>query len=55
MVILRNPETGQVRGILRDSSVEGLVDAVGRAGRFALRGLKVATSRGIPGSGAWRR
>ncbi|MDE2795661.1 MAG: hypothetical protein OXL34_12650 [Gemmatimonadota bacterium] len=55
MVILRNPETGQVRGILRDSSVEGLVDAVGRAGRFALRGLEVATSRGIPGSGAWRR
>ena len=54
MAILRDPRTGQVRGILRDppSATEIAADAVGvRApGR-----LEVLFSRGIPSGGAWRR
>ena len=53
MAILRDPLTGQVRGILRDPprANEAAADAVG--GRA--RGLEVLFSRGIPGSAAWRR
>ncbi|MYH52731.1 MAG: hypothetical protein F4139_07235 [Gemmatimonadetes bacterium] len=55
MVILRNPRTGRVRGILRGSPVETPGDAGGRGLRFPLRGLEVLTSRGIPDAAAWRR
>ena len=55
VVILRNPRSGQVRGILRGSSAAGLADADGRVGWLPLQGLEVWTSRGIPGLDAWRR
>ena len=54
MAILRDPQTGQVRGILRDvpAAVETAGDAVGRV---AGQGLEVLFSRGIPSVDAWRR
>ena len=55
MVILRNPRTGRVRGILRGSPVDTLGDAGGRGAHFPLRGLEVLTSRGIPDAAAWRK
>ena len=53
MAILRNPQTGQVRGILRDPPLasEAAADAVG----VGAPGLEVLFSRGIPGAAAWRR
>ena len=53
MAILRDPRTGQVRGILRDppAANEAAADAVG--GRAP--GLEVLFSRGIPRGAAWRR
>ena len=54
MVILRNPRSGQVRGILRDlpAATQVATDAVGqRAGPR----LEALFSRGIPPADAWRR
>ena len=53
MAILRNPRTGQVRGILRDPplATEVAADAIG----VSAPGLEVLFSRGVPGGGAWRR
>ena len=53
MVILRDPRTGQVRGILRDPPIttEMAADAVG----VTVSGLEVLFSRGIPGAAAWSR
>ena len=53
MAILRDPRTGQVRGILRDPppATQAAADAVGPRAP----GLDVLFSRGIPGSAAWRR
>ena len=53
MAILRNPRTGQVRGILRDPplAAEVAADAVG----VGATGLEVLFSRGIPGAAGWRR
>ena len=53
MAIVRDPRTGQVRGILRDppAANEAAANAVG--GRAP--GLEVLFSRGIPSGGAWRR
>ena len=53
MAILRDPRTGQVRGILRDppQANEVAADAVGAVAP----GLEVLFSRGIPGAAAWRR
>jgi len=53
MAILRNPQTGQVRGILRDppQATEVAADATG----VSAPGLEVLFSRGIPSGGAWRR
>ena len=52
MAILRDPRTGQVRGILRDPPLAAEVAAdavaVGAPG-------EVLFSRGIPGVAAWRR
>ena len=54
MAILRNPRTGQVRGILRDPSLT--IQAVGEAtGQSTGPGLDVLFSRGIPDAEAWRR
>ena len=54
MAILRNPRTGQVRGILRNvpAPTQAAMDATGRA---AGPGLEVLFSRGIPEGAAWRR
>ena len=53
MAILRNPRTGQIRGILRDPppATQEAADAVGARAP----GLEVLFSRGIPGAEAWRR
>ena len=54
MAILRDPQTGQVRAILRDvpAAIESAADAVGG---MAGQGLEVLFSRGIPSVDAWRR
>ena len=54
MAILRNPRTGQVRGILRDLPPPTQV-GMDAAGRAAGPGLEVLFSRGIPDEAAWRR
>ena len=53
--ILRNPRTGQIRGILRGSAATGLVrdDAVSTLSREP--DLEVLTSHGIPDREAWTR
>ena len=53
MAILRDPRTGQVRGILRDPPLAAEVeaDAIG----VSAPGLEVLFSRGIPGVAAWSR
>ena len=52
MAILRDPRTGQVRGILRDAPPsQAAMDAAGQA---AGPGLEVLFSRGIPPADAWR-
>ena len=53
MAILRDPQTGQVRGILRDPplAVEVAADAAGALAP----GFEVLFSRGIPGEAGWRR
>ena len=53
MAILRNPRSGQVRGILRDLPPE--TQAARAAARSAAPGLEVLFSRGIPDAEAWRR
>ena len=50
VTILRNPRTGQVRGILRD-----LPDPTAAAAFAAGPALEVLFSSGIPGATAWRR
>ena len=55
MAILRDPQSGQVRGFLRDPPLAGTqvaADAVGRASGLE---MEVLFSRGIPDMGAWRR
>ena len=52
VTIARDPRSGRVRAILRGASAKG----PGAGGdRVWLRGLEVASSRGIPGQEAWRR
>ena len=54
MAILRNPGSGQVRGILRD--LPPATQAARDAARQAVGpGLEVLFSRGIPEAAAWRR
>ena len=54
MAILRNPRTGQIRGVLRDPppATQAAANAVGQG--VGTR-LDVLFSRGIPGTEAWRR
>ncbi len=54
MAILRNPRTGQVRGILRrlPPLAQAAMDG---AGRVAEPGTEVLLSLGLPGAEAWRR
>ncbi len=51
MAILRNPRTGQVRGILRGAAAAAAARAA--ADGTGPRGLEVLFSRGIPDRGAW--
>ena len=53
MAILRNPLTGQIRGILRDPPPATQTAADGRAAGEP--GLEILFSRGIPSGDAWRR
>lgn len=53
MAILRNPRTGQVRGILRRRPPVAQAARDG-AGRVADPGLEVLLSLGLPGAEAWR-
>ena len=53
--IVRDPRTGRIRGILRGASALGLAAADGGGDPLPLQGLEVVSSRGIPGSGAWKR
>ena len=55
MAILRNPRTGQVRGILRDLPVADGVQVDAMAVPGAGEGLEVLFSRGIQDAAAWRR
>lgn len=66
MAILRNPRTGQVRGILRDLPAMALANgdaaaamaltSAGAAAALSLEpDLEVLFSRGIPDKTAWRR
>ena len=54
MAILRDAQTGQIRGILRDPppAAHAAADAVGQG---AATRIEVLFSRGIPGAEAWRR
>ena len=54
MAILRDPRTGQVRGILSDVPPSALA-AADAAGRTVAPGLGMLFSRGIPSTEAWRR
>ena len=54
MAILRNPRSGQVRGILRDPPPENQVAAAAAPGAPG-SALEVLFSRGMPGAEAWRR
>ena len=55
MAILRNPRTGQIRGILRGvpAPADAQADAAAELGGGP--GLEVLFSRGIPDAAAWRR
>lgn len=53
--ILRDPRTGQVRGILRDIPVGDAMEMDAMAIPGAGAGLEVLLSRGIPDAAAWRR
>ena len=54
MAILRNPRSGQVRGILRRLPPVAQA-AMDGAGRVAEPGMEVLLSLGLPGAEAWRR
>ena len=57
--ILRDPRSGQVRGILRDLPVNGDIRTAATAVRGnlakAIPGLDIRVSRGIPAAAEWRR
>ena len=55
MTILRDRRAGQVRGILREVPPWALAQSDVAAALSLEPGLEVFTSRGIPGSEAWRR
>lgn len=54
VAILRNPRSGQVRGILRDLPVGGERQVAAMAGP-SVGALEVLFSRGVPDSVAWKR
>ncbi len=55
MAILRDPQTGQVRGFLSDVPVEDFARMAAARATAATPPLDVLISRGIPDAEAWRR
>ena len=56
MAILRDPQTGQIRGFLRDlPPLAAAAQADAAAALSPEPGLDILISRGIPGAGVWRR
>ena len=55
IAILRDPRTGQVRGVLRDLPEAVLTREDAIAAVSVARGLELLFSRGMPGPEAWRR
>ncbi|MDE2783399.1 MAG: Ig-like domain-containing protein [Gemmatimonadota bacterium] len=55
MVILRDPQSGEVRGFLRDPALAGTQVAADAVGGAVGQGMEMLFSRGIPGAEAWRR
>ena len=55
MAILRDPDSGQVRGILRGADVEGLLGAPARPAGLTEARQEVLLTRGIPDAAGWRR
>ena len=55
MTILRDPRTGQVRGILRDTGAPDEAAAAADAASVVGQGLEVLFSRGVPDAAAWKR
>ena len=55
ITIFRDPQTGQVRGIIRDFPLEALAQADVAGGLPSEPELRVLGSRGIPNADAWRR
>ena len=55
MAILRDPVSGQVRGILRGEDATDLLGVAAEAVGPTGPGLQVLFSRGIPGAAEWRR
>ena len=55
ITIVRDRQTGHVRGIFRDVSPEALAQADAATGLASEPGLRVLSSRGIPSADAWRR
>ena len=55
MVILRNPQSGQVRGFLRDVPEAMAANKIAANALSSEPGLEALFSRGIPGAEAWQR
>ena len=55
MTILRNPATGQIRGILRDATLAALTRGNTASALSLDPGLERLTSRGIPAPEDWTR
>ena len=55
MAILRDPQTGQVRGFLSDVPAEDFAQTAAARATAATQPLQVLISRGIPDAAAWRR
>ncbi len=55
MAILRDPDSGRVRGILRGADVGALLGAAARPAGLAVARQEVLWTRGIPDAAVWRR
>ena len=55
VTILRNPGTGQIRGILRDVTAAALIRGTTASGLSLDPGMEMLTSRGIPAREDWTR
>ncbi|MYE95274.1 MAG: hypothetical protein F4238_18175 [Gemmatimonadetes bacterium] len=55
MAILRDPDSGQVRAVLRGADVEALLGAAAHPVELTVASQKVLLTRGIPDAAGWRR